>query len=94
MSKKQLKSEISRQVAAINANRIEAIVRSEEVIHTLANPIVLAGGLVGGFLVGYFCLAKKATRNHDESSEQPNSNALECFLTSPLFLTVVSLLRK
>lgn len=98
MSKKYLRQEINRQVANINASRDEISIHSQSVKRKLSDPKVLTGGLITGFLVGFFLLSRRDKSSHQGASRKSNFtakiNTLQNLLSSPLILMVASLLKK
>lgn len=102
MSKRTLKQGISRQIADIDACRLEINQGAKRVRQAAAEPKVLypllTTGLLSGFLIGYLLPRRKSslagTIIKNKGEEKTPGYKLQELLASPLSLLVIDLLRK
>lgn len=92
MSIKELKWEIDRQVADLNAFRQTIKQSMQKIKKTITKPSVVYSGLMVSFLVGYFFVNKQ----HDTviaGEKNSLANSLSTAFSSPLFLLAITLLK-
>jgi hypothetical protein len=87
----ELQWQIRQKIAKINVARVEADMSIHNIRQALADPLVMCGGLITGFLIGYLLISKPHAA--PATKKPPMLHSLETLLTSPLFLFATTLLK-